>query len=138
MTISILVSPRPCWCFVSFLARSPSVPLTLCSRFGIGIFRMALTVSDSVAAFGSPRYLSIVVAVATLVLLLLTRYIRRLLFVTPKSVPGPFLARLSRLWYLIQVRRGDWHKVILQQHRKYGEEPLWLWLLPRSNDAISY
>ncbi|KIV79764.1 hypothetical protein PV11_07309 [Exophiala sideris] len=81
---------------------------------------MALTMSDRVTPFDSPRSLAIVVVVGTLVFLLLAKYIRRLFFMTPKSVPGPLLARVSRLWYLIQVRRGDWHKVIMHQHRKYG------------------
>ncbi|KAK5035466.1 hypothetical protein LTS07_002904 [Exophiala sideris] len=81
---------------------------------------MALTMSGRVTPFDSPRYLAIVVVAATLVFLLLARYIGRLLFATPKSVGGPLLARVSRLWYLNQVRRGDWHKVVLQQHRKHG------------------
>ncbi|KAH7111803.1 cytochrome P450 [Dendryphion nanum] len=47
-------------------------------------------------------------------------YVLAPLFRPLRSVPGPSLARLTRLWYLQQARRGNWHNVILEQHRKYG------------------
>jgi hypothetical protein len=65
-------------------------------------------------------YLPLVSTLA-LTLAFLVRYLLRLLWSTPRHVPGPFLARASRLWYLFQVLRGDWHQVILQQHRRNGE-----------------
>lgn len=37
-----------------------------------------------------------------------------------RSVPGPFLARFSRLWYLRNVYRGDFHTKNVALHRQYG------------------
>ncbi|KAB8256643.1 cytochrome P450 [Aspergillus pseudonomiae] len=39
---------------------------------------------------------------------------------TLRSVPGPFLARFSRLWYFIQVYRGRFPWSNIELHRKYG------------------
>ncbi|KAJ5986621.1 hypothetical protein N7451_010986 [Penicillium sp. IBT 35674x] len=41
-----------------------------------------------------------------------------------RDVPGPFWARFSRLWYLHAVSRGDFHKINVGLHQKYGEQPL--------------
>ncbi|KAI0401531.1 cytochrome P450 [Xylaria palmicola] len=38
-----------------------------------------------------------------------------------RSVPGPFLARCSDLWYLWRVRQGHWEKLNVELHRKYGD-----------------
>lgn len=35
--------------------------------------------------------------------------------------PGPFLARFTRLWYLKAVVKGDFERVNIDLHRKYGE-----------------
>ncbi|ORY15885.1 cytochrome P450 [Clohesyomyces aquaticus] len=35
-------------------------------------------------------------------------------------VPGPFLAKFSRLWYLNNVWRRDFHKTNIELHRLYG------------------
>ncbi|KAI1281580.1 cytochrome P450 [Xylaria sp. FL0933] len=37
-----------------------------------------------------------------------------------RSVPGPFLARWSDIWYLWQVKKGNWEKRNIDLHRKYG------------------
>jgi hypothetical protein len=37
-----------------------------------------------------------------------------------RSVPGPFLARFTRLWYLRKVWRGDFEKTNIALHKKYG------------------
>ncbi|PIG82254.1 hypothetical protein AARAC_000002 [Aspergillus arachidicola] len=37
-----------------------------------------------------------------------------------RNVPGPFLGRLTRLWYLNRVRKGHWEKENIKLHRKYG------------------
>ena len=37
-----------------------------------------------------------------------------------RVVPGPFLARFSRLWYLIDTYRGRSHETIERLHNKYG------------------
>lgn len=39
-----------------------------------------------------------------------------------RDVPGPFWARLSRLWYLHAVSRGDFHKINVGLHQKHGEQ----------------
>ncbi|KAH6664149.1 putative P450 monooxygenase [Halenospora varia] len=37
-----------------------------------------------------------------------------------RSVPGPFLARFTRLWELFAVRRRNWHKEVMDLHATYG------------------
>lgn len=37
-----------------------------------------------------------------------------------RSVPGPFLARFTRLWYLRRVSKGQFEKENIALHRKYG------------------
>lgn len=39
-----------------------------------------------------------------------------------RSIPGPFLARFSRLWYLGAVHKGDFEKQNIKLHRKHGEK----------------
>lgn len=37
-----------------------------------------------------------------------------------RRLPGPFAARLSRLWYLRAVSTGQFHYINIELHRKYG------------------
>ena len=37
-----------------------------------------------------------------------------------RSVPGPFLARLTRLWYLKAVNKGDFELENVRLHREHG------------------
>ncbi|KAI1110951.1 cytochrome P450 [Nemania sp. NC0429] len=37
-----------------------------------------------------------------------------------RSVPGPFLARCSDLWYLWHAKQGSWETVNIDLHRRYG------------------
>lgn len=37
-----------------------------------------------------------------------------------RSVPGPFSARLNRLWYLQKVWTGELPRLNIELHRKYG------------------
>ncbi|SMR48834.1 unnamed protein product [Zymoseptoria tritici ST99CH_1E4] len=37
-----------------------------------------------------------------------------------RSIPGPLLARFTRLWELYQVIKGDFEKTNIRLHRKYG------------------
>lgn len=37
-----------------------------------------------------------------------------------RDVPGPFAARFTRLWYLKNVWRGDFEKVNVRLHDRYG------------------
>ncbi|GME52508.1 Cytochrome P450 [Neofusicoccum parvum] len=48
------------------------------------------------------------------------RSIFRAVFTPLQSIPGPFLARFTRLWYLYRVWKGDFEKVNIELHRKYG------------------
>jgi hypothetical protein len=50
------------------------------------------------------------------VLLTLVKLIRSPL----TRVPGPFLARFTRLWLLKQVYLGTYPKTSIELHRKYG------------------
>ncbi len=50
------------------------------------------------------------------VLLILTQS-----FISPlRSVPGPFLARFTRLWYFNRVEKGRFEHENIALHRKYG------------------
>lgn len=35
-------------------------------------------------------------------------------------VPGPFLACLTSLWIANAYRRGDWHRKVIELHKRYG------------------
>lgn len=37
-----------------------------------------------------------------------------------RSVPGPFLARFTRLWWLIDAYKGAFEKTNIELHKKYG------------------
>lgn len=37
-----------------------------------------------------------------------------------RSVPGPLLARFTRLWYLYQIYKGDFERTNIDLHKKYG------------------
>ncbi|KAK7983582.1 hypothetical protein PG989_010984 [Apiospora arundinis] len=37
-----------------------------------------------------------------------------------RSVPGPWIARFTRLWYFKRVWNGDWHTDNIALHQKYG------------------
>jgi hypothetical protein len=61
---------------------------------------------------------------ATLALLLLSVYLLRLITNRFKSglrdIPGPTLAKYTRLWKLYSVWKGDHHTTEISLHRKYG------------------
>ena len=38
-----------------------------------------------------------------------------------RSIPGPFIARFSRLYLLIQATKGNQHILYLNLHKKYGK-----------------
>jgi hypothetical protein len=37
-----------------------------------------------------------------------------------RSIPGPFIARFTKLWTLYQVFKGDYEVTAAKLHRKYG------------------
>jgi hypothetical protein len=39
-----------------------------------------------------------------------------------RRLPGPFLARYTRLWKLVKVKGGSFHKVNQELHAKYGKK----------------
>jgi hypothetical protein len=56
-------------------------------------------------------------------LYLVVKVLSRLSFVTTsplRRVPGPFLARFTRFWYLKAVARGDFEKTNVELHKRYG------------------
>jgi hypothetical protein len=63
--------------------------------------------------------------IAVVVLLLLFRLIHSVYscLTSPlRSIPGPFLARFTKLWYLWRVYNGHFEQENIALHRKYGEE----------------
>jgi hypothetical protein len=40
-----------------------------------------------------------------------------------RDIPGPFLARFTRLWLLRQYVKGDFQKTNLELHERYGMFP---------------
>lgn len=57
---------------------------------------------------------------ATFLVLLLTIVIRRRYFSTLSSVPGPFLASISRLWHIVRIIKGRVSQDTLELHEQYG------------------
>jgi hypothetical protein len=42
-------------------------------------------------------------------------------FVTPlRGIPGPFAAKFSRIWKLVEILKGHFEKTDIALHRKYG------------------
>ena len=37
-----------------------------------------------------------------------------------RSIPGPFLARFTRLWYFYQIYQGDFERLNVKLHEQYG------------------
>ncbi|KAJ9627627.1 hypothetical protein H2203_002839 [Taxawa tesnikishii (nom. ined.)] len=55
-----------------------------------------------------------------LLVALVSRAVYRLYFHPLSRIPGPFLARVSRLWLLVHAARGETHIAQLAVHRRYG------------------
>lgn len=69
------------------------------------------------AAFGT---------VAVGIVLLLLRIVYLLFFSPLKDIPGPSLARFTRLWELRQMIRGDSHETITKLHEQHGKANLFM------------
>ncbi|KAE9372197.1 cytochrome P450 [Stipitochalara longipes BDJ] len=63
----------------------------------------------------SPTALIIFLPVAILVYSLV-QYV----FDPLRSIPGPFLARFSRLWYFLEIYKGSFEETNIELHRRYG------------------
>jgi hypothetical protein len=38
-----------------------------------------------------------------------------------RNIPGPFLARISRVWEMKNAATGNIHEIIMDLHRRHGE-----------------
>lgn len=73
--------------------------------------------------FFTPTHLQLspyALALLALVILLFLRCARRAYISKKLGIPGPFLARFSRLWYLHQIRKRTFHWTNLELHQRYG------------------
>ena len=52
---------------------------------------------------------------------LITYVIYQRIFNSLASIPGPFLASISRLWLAQKYWRGDYHRTAMKLHATYGE-----------------
>lgn len=52
-----------------------------------------------------------------------------------RRIPGPFFARLTRLWYLTKIWKGDFQETNIALHEKYGMQRL---PLTRSNKELKF
>ena len=66
-------------------------------------------------------------AAVPLVVFIICRSLLRAAFASNKKVPGPFWARLSRLWYLSSVWGRGFEKVNLALHQRHGKSELQKW-----------
>lgn len=48
-----------------------------------------------------------------------------LFFSSLRKIPGPFLARISRLWEMRKAATGNIHEIIMDLHRSHGESAIW-------------
>jgi hypothetical protein len=48
-------------------------------------------------------------------------FLHHILLSPLKSIPGPVVARLTRLWLAIEGYRGTFHTTLLSLHDEYGE-----------------
>lgn len=58
--------------------------------------------------------------VFVLVFTFLTKRVISHLFDPLRVIPGPFLARFTRLWYLFDTLKGSTHETMYMLHQKYG------------------
>ena len=61
------------------------------------------------------RAASLLVAV-----LLILNWLRSVIFDPLRGIPGPFIARFTRLWLLRQYIKGNYHKTNIELHKEYG------------------
>jgi hypothetical protein len=67
-------------------------------------------------------YFTLVTGVISLLLLLRLLHIVYSAITSPlRSIPGPFLARFTKLWYLWRVYNGHFEQDNIDLHRKYGK-----------------
>lgn len=59
-------------------------------------------------------------AAVLIVTIIVLTVVRRRFFSPIRSIPGPFLASISRLWHLKQVASGKQNLKLIEQHDKHG------------------
>lgn len=67
-------------------------------------------------------FFTLVIAVVALLLFRLIHSVYSCLTSPLHSIPGPFIARFTKLWYLWRVYNGHFEQENIELHRKYGEE----------------
>lgn len=81
-------------------------------------FEMAVVLGVDSIAMG----VHLLLPVCFTTLLILGAWIVYNVFFHPLAkIPGPFLASITKLWYVVQVRRGSFDKVNRALHDRYGE-----------------
>lgn len=58
--------------------------------------------------------------IAFAIVALVTYFLYQLFFSPLAGIPGPLLAKVSRLWMIRRARRGDMHRTMIALHRKHG------------------
>ena len=77
--------------------------------------------SSHSCSFDRSQITMAIALLSAIVLILSASALHRIFFSALRDVPGPFLARLTRLWYLIQVHHGHAEKVLKRLHATYGK-----------------
>lgn len=70
---------------------------------------------EILANWAVPKNIVIIV-----VIFFVSKWVRDLVLDPLRNVPGPFLARYTRLWLLRQYMKGDFEKTNISLHNKYG------------------
>ena len=52
------------------------------------------------------------------------RFVYKILTDPLRDVPGPFLARFTRLWELQQLRKGHFERVNIDLHKQHGAQTI--------------
>jgi hypothetical protein len=99
-----------CWKQHATSTLDISFARSLCTRNMLNLLH-----SESNAPIRTPQTFAI-----TIVGIVVFAFVYRLAFDPLRDIPGPFLARLSRLWELQQVIDGNWHQKVIKLHQKYG------------------
>lgn len=63
----------------------------------------------------------LILAAAALVILFLVLTILQVILSPLRGVPGPIVARFTRLWYLRKVWKGSFHKDNIKLHERHGK-----------------
>jgi hypothetical protein len=90
----------------------------------VGIIQYAFVLPPADNMTSSLLQVSVIVPVLFFLLpfLAVLRSIIRALSSPLRSLPGPFWARFTRLWYLSKVWAGDFQKTNIELHEVYGNE----------------